>query len=510
MESTQLLTEPQVTESETHQRLTFLVRQLEQFSISSVVDSAIKSLHEGAPRTLENLQSMPWISLLLVQLAMRNPACRLYGGGDISSRQFHEYRQRLWDLIGITGLKGPNLAASLRSYVPVQLEFQVTRRFARLRWPMLIARLDGGHPGRQLFEQEIGLPPIQFLDALLLVHIPIIGRTPIIPRSWVEGFQGSYRNAILRILDLVSSDFLGLRGALIRGNSEYVPAIWELTQFPFALRKPLLKSADRNWIVWHPTMFDRGIEELVHHVLTPQGDAYLETYTRLFEDYVVELAKETWPDLVDEPAWKKKMGHQASSVEAIIPAATTNIFVEAKMAFFHDAVLLDDDPHRLASRLERVTDALYQARKVSQRLRTEAYKYPRRAAANEEFLLIVTSRELYVGGGLRLRDLLPPGHLDFDDLAVEERMPLENVFIVSIDDFESLQASAALGRLDLPSFLRQAAEKNRNPFTASLFLEQHLRSAIPGNTLPVPRAVREATEASLARIEKDFPRYSKA
>lgn len=485
------------------------MRQLEQFSVSSVVDSAIGSLHEGAPRTFENLQSMPWISLLLVQLALRNPTCRIYGGIDISSQQFHDLRQRLWDLIGVMGIKGPNLAASLRSYVPVQLEFQVTRRFAHLRWPMLVGRLVECHPGRQLFEKVIGLPPIQFLDALWLVRIPIMNRTPMIPKLWVEGLPRSYRNAVLRILDLVSSDLLELRGALARGGSEFTPAIWELTQFPFVLRKPLLKLPSGDWVAWHPTMLERGLEELVHHVLTPQGDEYLETYTRLFEDYVVELAKESWPDLINEAVWKKKMGHQASSVEAIIPAGNTTIFVEAKMAFFHDAVLLDDDPQRLASRLERVTDALYQARKVSQRLRTEAYKYPKRAAATEEFLLIVTSRELYVGGGLRLKDLLPPGHLDFGDLAVEERMPLENVFIVSIDDFESLQASAAQGRLDLPSFLRQAAGKNRNPFTASLFLEQHLRSAV-GSTLPATTAMRDATEASLARIEKDFPRHSKA
>ncbi|RYH42353.1 MAG: hypothetical protein EON54_17830 [Alcaligenaceae bacterium] len=335
-------------------------------------------------------------------------------------------------------------------------------------------------------------------------------RTPIITKKWINGIQGNYRNAILRILDLVSSDFLELRAAMVKGNPDFTPAIWELTQFPFALRKPLFKLPNGNWIAWHLTMLSRGLEELVHHILTPHGDAYLQTYTRLFEDYVVELAKESWPDLIDEHSWKIKMGHQASSVEAIVPAGSATIFVEAKMAFFHDAVLLDNDPHRLASRLERVTDALYQARKVSQRLRSEAYKYPKRAAASEEFLLIVTSRELYVGGGLRLRDLLPAGHLNFDDPAVEERMPLENVFIVSIDDFESLQASAAKGRLDLPSFLRQAAGKNRNPFTASLFLEQHLRSAISGNTLPAPRALREAAEASFARIEKDFPRHSKA
>jgi len=73
--------------------------QLEQFSVASVVDSVIRSLHEGAPRTFTDLQSMPWVSLLLVELAMRNPASRLYGGGDLSSQQLHQFRQRLWDLI---------------------------------------------------------------------------------------------------------------------------------------------------------------------------------------------------------------------------------------------------------------------------------------------------------------------------------------------------------------------------------------------------------------------------
>ncbi|MCK6416341.1 MAG: hypothetical protein L6Q63_12470 [Giesbergeria sp.] len=125
--------------------------------------------------------------------------------------------------------------------------------------------------------------------------------------------------------------------------------------------------------------------------------------------------------------------------------------------------------------------------------------YPRRAEATEEFLIVVTSRDLYIGHGARLGELLPPGQLDFDDVGVNERMPLSNILVVSIDDFERLQAAVSNGRISLLPFLRKMAAQNKDAATASLFLSDQLYKTI-GPELDFTALIGEGRRASRERV----------
>lgn len=250
-------------------------------------------------------------------------------------------------------------------------------------------------------------------------------------------------------------------------------------------------------------MFERSLEDAVHLILTPLKGEYTQIFSLVFEDYVVELAKEVWHDLIDEAAWKQVMGHNAPSVEGIIPAGAVNVFIESKMSIFHDAVIIDDSPENLAHRLERVIEAVKQGWKTSQLLRRRPREFPWRAEATEEFLLVVTSRELHVGGGLALQRLLPPGALDYDDDALAKRLPPENVFVISIESFEHLQGIVRDQNIDVANLLRAAAAANRDAATSAMYFDDHLKK-YARKGWPVVSVVQAQRDVTVKRLEMAF------
>ena len=488
-----------LTDSEVENRISVVFRTLARFSVVSVVDLAARALAAPKQSLLHDMQTMPWISLLLVEFAFRNKTNHLLLGTSMPGSTFDSLREELWQMIGSASLSGPNIQASLRSYLPTQIEFQVTRPSSAMRWPILVNRLPANNDARRMFVEVFQITPEQYIDAVQVLLAYTEMSSHVIPKAFVENLPEQLSAPLSRIMGLISRNLLTLRSDIQKNSTDGLPQRWELNQISFAAKFPLFELESGDWFIWHPRMLKRALEELPHKQLMSRGDQYLRIFTRHFENYVTELTRAICPNLIEESQWKEKMGCNASAVEAIVPFDGVNVFIEAKMSYNHDAALLVEDPGQLVSRLERVTDAVYQARKVSQRLRNESYKYPRRAEATEEFLIVVTSRDLYIGHGARLEELLPPGQLDFDDVGVNERMPLSNILVVSIDDFERLQAAVSGGRISLLPFLRKMAVQNTDAATASLFLSDQLYKTI-GPELDFTALIGEGRRASRERV----------
>lgn len=466
-------------EIEVRNRIRFLQEQLSEYSACSVVSVSLAVLAVPKPWTMEDAQAMPGLTLLLVKWAMQNPNGGSYAGKSISMWEFNRFRQRLWDLIGLAKVGSQNTYAMMRSLLPSQIEFQRRSDWGFMRWPSLVARFPSDHPSRIQFFNAFGTTPEASMDACLLLHLHLRQGNLEIFDTWLSGVPLVYRDPVTCVLQAVSRDFLDLRTELIdRGSSRQVSS-WELFESPFAKRRPLLRSANADgsccWRVWHPAMFERGLEDAVHLGLTHLGSAYTQVFSRVFEDHVVELAREMWPNLIPESQWKGVMGRQARSVEAILPAGPVNIFIEAKMSLFHDAVLIEDSEEGLSGRLERVIEAVQQGWQVSELLRQRPREFPRRAEAIEEYLLVVTNCELHLGGGLALKRLLPSGRLECCDEATKQLLPLENVFVLSIEAFEHLQQAVVRQRVQLVDLLREAKEANANAKTAAMYFDDHLK-----------------------------------
>jgi len=119
---------------------------------------------------------------------------------------------------------------------------------------------------------------------------------------------------------------------------------------------------------------------------------------------------------------------------------------------------------------------------------------------DQEFLLIVTNKELSVGRGSVLKEIYTDGILNVPSNEISRRLPLSNVYVVSIDDFERMMEACRLGEIYLPDFLNECVENDNNPELSKYYMEQHLAAARISNH--VSELVSEAFKNSINRFQE--------
>jgi hypothetical protein len=111
--------------------------------------------------------------------------------------------------------------------------------------------------------------------------------------------------------------------------------------------------------------------------------------------------------MLTEADYKATAGGTAPSVEVILAGDDCNIFVEAKMSLFADDVMLQDSQTAIFYKTKRVREGIAQGWRVGELIRQHA-AFGSQFLKTQDFLLVVTSRELIIGGGEMLQRLYAP------------------------------------------------------------------------------------------------------
>jgi hypothetical protein len=465
------------------------------------VEAALRLLWAPSPDKLHGIRMAPWHVMLLVKWALRDPHVQLSIGPAITSSQFDDLRQRLWDLVGEEHQRHPpdNLALMLRTLFQ-QIEWQRAAGRGFLRWPALIARQDRNHPSHRQFVTQLGMSPEHLMDLSYGVYAAVLAHSSAVPKGWLETVRHAYGGSVDAFWALFARDLPSLREQLRNEDNGRPNLKQELASFPYLKRYPLLSGQDGTYHCWHPLVFARGLEDAVHLRLSELQDEYTKPFSRVFEQYVVELAKAMRPDALSDREYLEAIGGgDNSNVEAIASLGDCNVFVEAKMALFADELMVTDSEWQVYTKTKPLRKAIEQAWKVGKAVRSLPIALPRFSDAQEDFLLVVTSRDLHVGGGEKLRSFYRPGRLDYPDADAQRNLPLHNVFVLSIESFERLSVAVAAGRVDLPALLKEAAIKCQDHSTARPFFEEYFRSQVSDWGLsPLLERASDDSESRLA------------
>lgn len=479
---------------------TAVLQVLRRHSAQALVRAAQKVLWAKFPTALDVVQSAPWHILLLLKWAFQDPKVPLRVGAPVSEHEFNVLRQMLLDLTGseYRRRKPENVFLMLRSHLQ-QLDFQRPEGWGFLRWPALIARQPPSHPSRRQFISEIGMPPEHFMDLAFALQAAVMDGITVIGEDWFAPMQRSYGESIRAMWRLVARDFISLRFELQRDGVQRLPLAQELHEPPYLKRFPFLKGRDGRYACWHPMVVARALEDIVHYRLSElQGD-YTQPFSRLFERYVMELSKSMCADaILDEEYQSLTSGSTPSNVEALIPFGSCNVMVEAKMSLFGDDVLLADNEKQAYQKTKKIRDAIKQAWNVGRDIRASNSPVPPCKDAEQDFLLVVTSRELFIGDGEKLARLYKEGEFAYPDEASKRCLPLANVFVLSIENFERLSIAIATGKVSLPALMREAVERNRDPSTSAILFDDFLGKYV--DKWGLTQLIQTARDESDARI----------
>ena len=461
-------------------------RQMRRYSGTSIVDSALRVLWSKYATKMDELQIFPWHILLIVKWALKDPHVALRTGPSISSEAFDDLRQQVYDLMGVELKLHPpeNAHLAMRMHLQ-QIEFQRPAAWGFLRWSALIARQPANYPSHRQLIEELGLPVDHLIDLSFGLFAAVHSRQLPIAPGWFEPMRASYGQSVDKFLALVARDLPSLRDELRREQPKRAPLRQELHEFPRLKCSPMVRMRNGHIYCWHPMVLARGLEDLVHLRLSELQAEYTQPFSKLFEKYVVELAKTMdQKALSDEEYLALFENEKKSNVEALIACGDCNVLIEAKMSLFADDVLLTDSEVQIYQKTKRLRDGIKQAWNIGRTIREVDSPLPACAAAEHDFLLLVTSRELFVGDGNMLQRLYRAGDFDYPDAFTKANLPLCNIFIMSIESYEKLSCAVASGAVSLPALLKEAATKNQDPSTSSMLFDGYLEPYVKHWGLP--------------------------
>lgn len=393
----------------------------------------------------------------------------------------------------------PRAFLMLRAHIHTQLLFQLSESRSFMRWPALIARLSVDHPTRAQFQDLFKMEPDTWCALACATLAAAFQGNAYIRPSWFDPLRASYGVAVDAFLEEIARDSSELREELRDALHERIYELkegrrqarkngaarlrYEMQEFPWVAQYPLLKHRSGNFVVWHRLILARGLEQAVHSRLATLGQAYTDPFSKVFESYVVELARWSGLPVIDEAAYAAAGNRGLKSVDAIIPLGTANILIESKMSLFHEQVMVSDKAPQVFMKLRRIREAIHQGWEVGRMLRDGYVALEQCATAPEDFLLIVTSRQLNMGSGEHLKrmfgdDVLnrlnPEARAGSPSPAQIERLPARNIFVLDVEEFEHLTGAVQAGDIDLVELLSSAAAACHDPTKSTLHFDQIL------------------------------------
>lgn len=454
--------------------------KLRKFSLRSIIEATLALTSMPPDDVVQSLRMLPWLPMLIVKWALLDRMVHVDLGEQLTQEHLVSLVTELWNFEGDL-LKQPMSSAHLlirpRAFVQIQFQQKPTRSFVRI--PALLSRLPVDHGLRRLFQSQWELSPEQFVDlAIALYGARMEGNTPGFSRAYFEPLAARYgTRAIDRMLEMLSQNIEGLRNELTRaedrGGDRGVAQRRrsELFEFPYFKRFPLYRVSPGVYLVWHPIVLGRALDEAVHLRLSDAGKAYSDSFSKVFERYVVELATNAHSLIYTEQDIKSAQGSQSTAVEAIIPFEQCNVMIEAKMGLFPDEVITANAQEIVKHKLRDLRKAVTQGAKVAEMLDSGELVFNGIAQAKRNYLIVVTSRDLIVGRGEVLDAICPPGSIAYPSDLSKELLPLAHVFFVSIDGFEKIIAAVRVGLTNLPDLLVKAVKDNAVPGGGSYWLE---------------------------------------
>jgi hypothetical protein len=469
---------------------------LRQYSVRGLVQTALPTIWSDQRKAtaLDRLRGRPWHVLLLVKWALRDNKVPLERASGVPQKFMDYLRETLWTHAGAFNSRRPNVFSMIRSYMAVQIEYQRHRHYSFLRWPALIAEMPANSILRRQFREVLGMEPATFIDLTVALKGAISNSQTGISASYFDPIRGSHSEGIAAIERLFVRSLSELRLEL--ATDPVPPRETELLEFPYFIRYPILNLNGR-YLFWDEVVAEKAFERAVHLRMSSLTSEYSKRFGLAFEEYVVDLLKEARLSPIGDEEFTRLFG-PSKNAEAVVPLGpAANLIVEAKMGLFPDHVLLKDDPRFLYEKFAPLRTAMRQGHDVSKTIRRAANVDSSLGSAEEDFLVIVTSRDLLVSGGPMLKHLIEPQTtLDYYD--AESALPLRNTFIMDIQGFETFCMAVKEARVDPVALLKSAAKDNEHVGHGSMFFEQWLTPEQHPKDLP--QVMRSALESAYERL----------
>jgi hypothetical protein len=481
--------------------------RIRKFEPHSIIDSCVRLLHDPNLWTSgRGNKTPPWFLLLLIRWTYLQGDFLDYRKPPIPDHQFATLINGIHDMDGALDfdLQQTNVYHFLKRLAFQQ--FWLRRRIHATdlaRQVVLFEESQGSDQIREMFLSATGVPLSEFLELSFALLEPFIrqdGRSQI-PDTYFRTLEGHYGAEVLgRFLRLFARPEDEIRSLLKQESRDGL----KKPEFRFYERTPLLRSPlllipGTGYTCFSPIVLQEAIRGFVYdHLKSTSRQRFTTTFGTVFEDYVTKVLDAAGVKYLTEKDLRKQLGSKDYIVDFLIRLPDRNLLLESKSVELNPLARVSMNPLHVERALEEsVVKAVKQGIATAARLRETDGSWLK---YEPTWLLIVSYKELYLGSGCMFLSGAIGEHLARwrDEQGITpDALPLENVYIASVDDLERLAGLASSG-ISIESMLDKAAENDRSAPTKKFVFGQHLEEL--GDNVLAPTFLGAAFERLAARV----------
>ncbi len=353
---------------------------------------------------------------------------------------------------------------------------------ALARQHLLFASLPSDHGFQRQFASLTGLRITDF--TLLLSGFMMLALqkpSPIaIPFSALEALSSQVESdAIPKFFRAISRTIPELHTWLTTAPFQNMSAGDEKLLPTCLFEAPLLADIDRVLIYYPPLLF-RALEDFVYRKLRQQNPSeFTRSFGPIFERHVARCLTEARIEFKSEAEINAALPEAGKCVDFLVIEDDCSLLIDAKAVEASTLARLTHEVDKLVQSMKaHAVKAISQGITTHRRLASITGGLPIPWGKTETFLVVVTYDDLFLGSNRNFSEIFGDKLLPREDRGDSTNLPFpfDNIFFMSIREFEDLSACVRENRTTFLSALRYAKAQDANPATQKFQFKQHLAS----------------------------------
>lgn len=500
------------SESDFYSAFKTIRNRFRRYKSAHLVSASLEYLRYPTKNSIEDLQKHPWLVLLLVKWVLLDEEFSRAGKVDLPRDEFQHILQMMLDLASRNRMPSeyPHYRLFFRNVAYQQFTYQTQFNLAAFaRQSILFCNLPENHTFKRQFEILTGLSVHQFVELAFCVLIRfLIKEEHFVPPTWFSSIEHQFSKPVVeKFFQNISVDSTLLREYLLGMETPKASKANEYYEETPFIRYPLLRS-QRGYESWHPTVLYRGLEYFIYDTLrAADPSAFMSRFGPIFEKYVEASIAYLGLPFATEAELSAALPGQGKVVDFLLTEDGANVFMDAKGVEMAYLGKVSHRPDIVSDKLkESAIKGIRQGFDSARRLAEIGTVSPIFKSTRENYLLIVTYKELYLGSGSDMYEAIARPRLV--DLLAEydgtEWIPFRHIYFLTIDDLDRLVQAVKCGQTSVVTTLRNAVTEDSVPSAKTFVLGQRIPGKKSGNGRP------EFLELEFQRIttklENYFPR----
>jgi hypothetical protein len=393
--------------------------------------------------SFENCRHKPWALLLLVKWILIDDQFFYNTGVKASDRVLLEIMQAVCDLESKNRMPDEfdTYLHFFRKYAHQQFIYQQSLSLQEFsRQFILFGDIEPNHKLRKLFLEKNNIDINDFLKISLATISKFINSKDLnIDLGWYASLSKEKKEQLKPFFEAVSTTLPNLRKILLTSEKKNRESAEYYEQTPF-ISNPFLLINESYWIPHRHILF-RSIENFIYRSLSSDSlEDFNSLFTKKFEQHTENIIKSLNLPFINEKSINKaKIKGKISDFIVIDNISKTNILIEAKCVSATNNLMINDNRVQLLQATKaNILKAIEQCCDMGSWLNTPEGKKEPIIDSIENFALIITYGELHILSGKMFSTLSGEKITNQIVENYAPTIPLENIFFISIGEFEHL------------------------------------------------------------------------